>query len=189
MKWWKWALIGFSSILAMAGIYVFYLDRKGSAMKEATNTNDYPNFSWSEFDSPATLAEASNPNVATYLRGTRAYLAGSGKQHMHRNFMDMLQEARTIAGVPFGINSGYRTPAYNATLADSVPNSSHVLGYAADIAVTPTTKLKIAKALYAVGFRRFGFGNTYIHVDNDPAKPVAIWNYSGAQKFTYDQLA
>ncbi len=189
MKWWQWAIVISGALLASAGIYILILDRKGRAVKESTDTGEFPNFSWSEFDSRALAGEAANPNVATYLKNGKPYLAGSGKQHMNRTFMAMLQEARTIAGIPFTINSGYRTPQYNATLKDSVPNSSHVLGHAADIAITPATKLKIAKALYAAGFRRFGFANSYIHVDNDPSKPVAIWNYGGASTYTYNQLA
>jgi hypothetical protein len=188
----KWVAGVLFLLLALIFGYLFWIDRRGQKMKEEADQdtlNRYPNFKFSEFDSPALASEVADPDVATYRKGTRFYLAGSGEQHMDRTFLDMLQAARTTAGVPFVINSGYRTPEYNATLPNSVPNSSHILGKAADVRITPENKLKIARALYAAGFRRFGFGKNYIHVDNDSAKSVAIWNYDGATMYSFEQLA
>jgi len=106
-------------------------------------------------------------------------LPGSGK-NMDHTFLRMLDEARGIAGVPFTITSGYRTQSHNDSLPNSVPNSSHIKGCAADIA-TPNGlhRSKILRALYAVGFVRVGisFKSNFIHVDNDTDKTESCFGY------------
>ncbi len=117
-------------------------------------------FKYSEFDDPT--------------------VPGSGELYMSEEFIKKLDKARGIAGVPFKINSGYRTKEHNLEVG-GVANSAHTLGLAADIAITPETKQKIASALYKAGFKRLGFANSFIHVDLDKSKPQTVWNYSGAE--------
>ena len=120
-------------------------------------------FELSEFDSPDEI--------------------GSGK-NMDSNFLAMLDDARGIAGIPFTITSGFRTPSHNAYVGGVQPSlqskgSSHLFGYAADIAA-PTSRQKylIVASLLTAGFNRIGIGETFIHVDNDPDKdPDVIWTY------------
>ena len=108
---------------------------------------------------------------------------GSGKI-MDADFLAMLDDARGIAGIPFTITSGVRTPSWNARVGGVQPSlkskgSSHLFGYAADIAA-PSSRQKyvIVKSLIQAGFTRIGIGNTFIHVDNDPDKdPDVIWTY------------
>ena len=102
-------------------------------------------------------------------------LPGSGS-YMQNSTLQMLDNARELAGVPFHINSGFRTPEHNAKVGGS-PTSSHLKGYAADIAVTPFNKSIILSALIRSGFKRIGIGSTFIHSDNDPEKPNATWSY------------
>ena len=68
------------------------------------NMSDFKYFNYSEFDSP------DEP--------------GSGKKYMSKEFIEMLSEARSCAGIPFFIVSGYRTRKHNATLKNSVKNST-----------------------------------------------------------------
>ena len=102
---------------------------------------------------------------------------GSGK-HMHDPFLQMLDDARGIAGIPFKINSGFRSESHNSYVGGKV-NSSHLFGYAADIHCTDSrSRYIIIDALTQAGFNRFGIGNTFIHVDNDPDKnPRVSWVY------------
>lgn len=87
----------------------------------------------------------------------------------------MLDIARELAGVPFVINSGYRTPEHNQAVG-GVADSSHVHGYAVDIKTTPATQEKIINALRQAGFDRIGIYKTFVHADNDPTKPrPATW--------------
>ena len=120
-------------------------------------------FELSEFDSPDEI--------------------GSGKI-MDSNFLAMLDDARGIAGISFRITSGYRTPAHNAKVGGVSPSnnskgSSHLYGYAADIAASDSrSKFIIVDSLLKAGFNRIGVGKTFIHVDNDPDKsPDVIWTY------------
>ena len=102
---------------------------------------------------------------------------GSGS-NMDRWFLQMIDEARGAAGIPFVINSGYRTPAHNAAVGGK-ENSAHQRGRAADIeAKTGAEKFRIVQAAIQAGFRRIGIGKTFIHVDNDGTLPnPAIWLY------------
>lgn len=105
-------------------------------------------------------------------------MPGSGVR-MNEQFMQMLDEAREMAGVPFHINSGFRTPKHNKKVGGS-QNSSHLRGRAADIACTNSTqRFRIVAALIAAGFNRIGIAETFIHVDNDNVKtPGVAWLYA-----------
>ena len=63
---------------------------------------------------------------------------GSGAK-MDPRFLEMLDEARHLASVPFHINSGYRSEEANRR-AGGVPGSSHRLGLAADIRATSSNR-------------------------------------------------
>lgn len=105
--------------------------------------------------------------------------AGTGAK-MKISTLKMLDTARGMAGRAFKINSGYRTEKHNQQ-EGGVADSAHTRGYAADISATSLAIQKeIAKSLYRAGFRRFGIYRTFIHVDNDPAKPSpALWTGQG----------
>ena len=92
-------------------------------------------------------------------------------------FLQMLDDARGIAGIPFNITSGYRTKDRNK-LVGGVANSSHLVGKAADIKVgSGNERYIIINALIKAGFRRLGVAKTFIHCDNDETKPNSIWTY------------
>jgi uncharacterized protein YcbK (DUF882 family) len=67
-------------------------------------------------------------------------LPGSGEEMMDEEFLTMLDNAREIAGIPFKVNSGFRTNEYNEDLLKrgfkASKNSSHLIGKAADISCT-----------------------------------------------------
>jgi len=97
---------------------------------------------------------------------------------MDKTFLLRLDEARERAGIPFVINSAYRTPEHNAKIGGK-PNSSHLRGLAVDISVTNSRqRFIVLNALLEVGFTRIGIADTFIHVDldNEKSKEV-IWTY------------
>ena len=103
--------------------------------------------------------------------------------HCNRNkidneFVTVLDEARTIAVVPFKITSGYRCPIHNKAVGGS-PTSSHLKGWAVDIAcMSDYQRMKIVRALIELDMHRIGVGKDFIHVDIDPGKnPVRLWVY------------
>lgn len=103
---------------------------------------------------------------------------GSG-QMMDDTFIQMLDEVREEYGKPISITSGYRTQVYNDRLQNSVKNSAHTKGLAADLYV-PNTKerYELLGILIKRGFKRIGIAYTFIHVDIDETKPQnRIWLY------------
>lgn len=98
--------------------------------------------------------------------------------YMDDDFLSMLDNAREIAGIPFKINSGYRTIEHNEKVGGK-PNSSHIVGKAVDIAIQGSReRWIILEALMQVGFNRFGLAKTFIHVDSDDYKdPNVVWTY------------
>ncbi len=102
---------------------------------------------------------------------------GSGEL-MEPAVVEALDIARDIAGFPFIVTSGVRTIEWNREVGGS-KRSSHLLGYAVDVAVPNSRKrFLMMEALLDAGFTRFGVGEDFIHVDMDPNKPKnSIWTY------------
>lgn len=99
-------------------------------------------------------------------------------QDMSQGTIDRLDLAREIAGIPFVINSAYRTKAYELAKGRT-GTGAHTSGHAVDIRCTSdANRLKIVSACLDAGFRRIGIGKTYIHVDDDTNKtPNVMWHY------------
>lgn len=102
---------------------------------------------------------------------------GSG-ENMNTQTVRKLDVARTIAGIPFIVDSGYRTNKHNAKVG-GVRDSAHLIGRGVDIRATSSAKRwLIVAALIEAGFNRIGIGKNYVHGDDDPSKaPNLIWHY------------
>ena len=105
---------------------------------------------------------------------------GSGEK-MDKVFIHLLDKARSIAGVPFKITSGYRTKEHNLKVGGRV-GSSHCKGHAADIYLPKSSRKRflIINALLEVGFNRMGisFEKRFVHVDMDRSKDEnVLWTY------------
>ena len=73
---------------------------------------------------------------------------GRGIDMMEDYFLQMLDDARHKAGIPFVITSGYRCPSHNRAVG-GVANSAHTKGLAADIACSDSrTRGYIIGALF-----------------------------------------
>jgi uncharacterized protein YcbK (DUF882 family) len=97
--------------------------------------------------------------------------------NMDANFLHNLDKARSIAGLPFKINSAYRSPEHPLSIKN--PSSSHIKGLAVDISAKDSrTRFIIVDALIKAGFNRIGIADTFIHVDMDLDKSnKVIWTY------------
>jgi zinc D-Ala-D-Ala carboxypeptidase len=97
---------------------------------------------------------------------------------MDPELLQMLDNAREMAGVPFVITSSYRTLSHNAKVGGKI-HSAHLKGMAVDIAA-PNSEARYAMVggLIKAGFRRIGIGKDFIHTDIDPEKPQGVfWMY------------
>ena len=108
--------------------------------------------------------------------------AGSGEM-MEPAVIEALDVARDLCGFPLIITSGFRTIKHHEWLTKqgypTSKNSSHLLGWAADIACSNSARrYLLIEALLDAGFTRIGIGKTYLHVDLDTEKPSnRIWVY------------
>ena len=122
--------------------------------------------------------------TAKYFRESefKACSPACSLQDMKQHTMEKLDAAREMAGIPFVLNSAYRSPQWDKSKGRS-GTGAHTTGCAVDIRCnTNANRLKIVMACLDVGFRRIGIGKTYIHVDDDPAKtPNVLWHYYDAQ--------
>ena len=127
-------------------------------IKFTTYNLDLKYFNLSEFDSPDEV--------------------GSGNK-MDSKFLEKLDYARHNAGIPFKINSGYRTEIHNALVGGRI-GSSHLKGLAVDIAYNGSReRYIILNALMSVGINRLGIGKSFIHCDLDNSKDQdVIWLYN-----------
>lgn len=92
-------------------------------------------------------------------------------------FIEKLDKARDIAGIPFVITSGYRTPEKNQSVIGAVPDSSHLKGLAVDLRVTSSREAALViDAAKSAGIDRRGiyvdsyWNPRHIHIDVDPDK-------------------
>ena len=101
-----------------------------------------------------------------------------GKATMDPRFMIMLESLRVQFDKPIKINSAFRCPDYNAKLADHSPTSKHLIGCAADIAVSASDdRYKLLSLAFNIGFNGIGIGKNFIHVDSRlDARRVWVYN-------------
>ena len=106
---------------------------------------------------------------------------GCGQNQTDPVVIDMFDAARTDAGVPFIIDSGYRCPKHNSSDAVKSTSDNHPSGEAGDIRCADgPTRMKIVAALIKVGFRRLGFHKSFIHadrMDQSHGKVQSFWPY------------
>lgn len=88
--------------------------------------------------------------------------------------MTLLDNARTMADIPFIITSGKRD-VYSNNEVGGVKDSAHLKGLACDIECeSSTARYHIIKGAIVAGFKRIGIGKGHIHLDIDPEKPQNV---------------
>lgn len=97
------------------------------------------------------------------------------KSDMDSAFMKRLNIARRKAGIPFILNSAYRTVEHEKLMNRS-GSSYHTKGRAVDIkCLDGNSRAVMVKALIDAGFHGIGISNTFIHVDDRQIR--TIWLY------------
>lgn len=99
-----------------------------------------------------------------YFKEEEFYSSDTNEEEMELDFMIHLDGARERAGVPFIINSGYRTESHNKAVGGS-KNSYHMKGIACDISTNNENRYEILFALIEVGFKTIIIYENFVHVD------------------------
>jgi uncharacterized protein YcbK (DUF882 family) len=100
----------------------------------------------------------------------------TGKNHMSRGFISLLDDLREECGFPFQITSGYRDPSHSEEVIKSKPGL-HSLGIAVDIRIHHSDdRYKILEEAFKLGFTGIGIAKTFIHLDMRQTAPV-VWVY------------
>lgn len=99
-------------------------------------------------------------------------------QDMDQQFIRQLDAARASAGIPFVLNSAYRSPAWELSKGRT-GRGDHPQGRGVDIRCnTSANRMKIVRALLDNGFRRIGIANTYVHAGLGKDLPQDVmWDY------------
>ena len=104
----------------------------------------------------------------------------TGRCEMNPDFMERLQQLRTLYGKPMRITSGFRDPSHSAERGKASPGE-HTYGRAADIAVQGVDALRVIRLALELGFTRIGVqqkgDGRFIHVGDHPGFPAGIWSY------------
>ncbi len=108
---------------------------------------------------------------------------GCGGTIVSDKLLQLLDDAREFAKIPFVITSGYRCQKHHDDLTSrgyhTAKTSAHLKGLAVDIKCSDSkSRAIILDALGYVGFKRFGVAKSFIHTDIDSDKPSPVmWLY------------
>jgi hypothetical protein len=87
--------------------------------------------------------------------------------------LDALEALRRAMNAPLAITSGHRCALHNARVGGAPLSMHKTLAF--DVALGAHDPAKLSGAAHATGFRGFGFGQTFLHLDTR-ARP-ARWFY------------
>lgn len=96
--------------------------------------------------------------------------------NLHPDLTAILVELESRVGFPLQINSGYRTESHNINVG-GVSGSEHTYDPAegADVfCQRSATRYTMLKALFDMGVKRIGIGNTFLHVGIAQDKPQFV---------------
>lgn len=102
----------------------------------------------------------------------------SGDVEPDPTLVQLLDDARAMAAIPFTISSGIRSEERNREVG-GVETSAHLTGKAVDIAAESSReRFLIIDALLQCGANRLGVGSDFVHVDTDESKAQEMfWIY------------
>jgi uncharacterized protein YcbK (DUF882 family) len=103
---------------------------------------------------------------------------GGSLQNMNQEFISKLDRTRERAGIPFVVNSAFRSVEHERRQGRA-GTSSHTTGRAIDIRCnTDRNRFLILRAAFAEGWNRIGVHPTFIHLDDSPNHtPEVVWFY------------
>lgn len=118
---------------------------------------------------PASVSVAKGGSLSEHFDTSEftCHHCGAGAEKIGRRLIELLEQLRQACGNrPLHINSGYRCPTHNRNVG-GVPDSQHVKGTAADVAVPAGMSFDaFARAVESLPFDGVGYyAPDFIHVD------------------------
>ena len=108
------------------------------------------------------------------------YFTDAEVEGLDPELVELLNQARGLAGVPFVITSGRRSEESNQN-AVGVKDSAHLKGLAVDLRARESlNRFKILRGLICAGFERIGLYDGHIHADIDTDKIAPVCWLGGA---------
>lgn len=109
---------------------------------------------------------------------------GDGTLLVIPSFMDRIQLLRQTVGFQLIVSSGYRSPAYNASVSHTGDGGPHTTGHAIDLTIRGAQALIVLKAALQLGFTGIGVSQKgegrFLHLDDLPPESAPrpmIWSY------------
>ncbi|MCL1974705.1 MAG: D-Ala-D-Ala carboxypeptidase family metallohydrolase [Firmicutes bacterium] len=129
--------------------------------------------------------DGKNQLTANFKVEEMACKDGGDEIRIDSELIAILQKIRDYVKCSVNINSGYRSPIYNAKVGGS-PNSQHIQGKAADISLSGITPLQVAQyaeslGVGGIGYAPAGQGN-FVHLDTRVVP--CRWEYYNGGKNT-----
>ena len=116
--------------------------------------------------------------TTNFNRKEYACKCGCGKDNIKDELATKVQLVRNLLKRPIKINSGIRCIAHN-TASNSKPTSSHIDGWAVDLAYRGSRERHELLSASLQVFDRVGIARTFIHLDVDANKTAGVvWLYS-----------
>ena len=112
------------------------------------------------------ISDSGNNQVTAHFKLKEFACKNSEAVIVSENLCYVLEAVRAHFGKPVVVNSGYRTPEYNAKIGGAV-KSQHMLGMAADIhisGVKPSDVAAYARVLMPT-YGGIGIYSTFTHID------------------------
>lgn len=103
---------------------------------------------------------------------------GCGQCIAQPSFYFKMNWLRSLVGTPLKVTSWNRCPLHNGKEGGS-NTSSHLIGWACDmLSLDEIERYRIIFFAGFIGFRGVGIADNFIHLDDDPCKPInRIWTY------------
>lgn len=99
-----------------------------------------------------------------------------GMSGVEQSALDKLQQLRDIWGKPMVLTSAYRCKNHKEE-RNKVKGGTHTKGIAFDIKTTPAEQVSLIVLAVKLGFKGFGLGNTFTHIDLRKQDHVSAWHY------------
>jgi len=114
-----------------------------------------------------------------FSRKEFACQCGCGSDQISAELISKLEMTRLMYGKPMKISSGIRCEGHNKDVG-GVENSTHIYGWAADIAINGCFERDQLVGFLRTHFKRMGISKRFIHVDvaDEHGKPSpCLWVY------------